>query len=188
MHLSQAAFISAPPVDLRTTRASLVQRSEAHSPDGNQATNHGAVSATSTTTTGATTSGVVPTPTEAELERISHLLELAKAGKYPGTDHVRPGRRGAIPVWSQRTAMLYYNRNQAGEPLMWLTLAMGEFKNSKTVISDKKLWMKVWEEANPQQFARIKKVSGFRSEEVTVDILYGEGVAVEQTSGSSCGS
>lgn len=125
---------------------------------------------TSTTTTGATTSGVVPTPTEAELERISHLLELAKAGKYPGTDRVRPGRRGAIPVWSQRTAMLYYNRNQAGEPLMWLTLAMGEFKNSKTVISDKKLWMKVWEEANPEQFARMKKVSGFISEEVTVDM------------------
>lgn len=103
--------------------------------------------------------GTVYEPTEAELGRISHLLELAKVGKYPGTNRVRPGKRGGtVPVWCQRTAMLHYNRRQVGAPLMWLTLAMGEVKNSKTVISNKKTWMKVWEEAHPAQFERMQKV------------------------------
>lgn len=101
-------------------------------------------------------------PTESDLRRISDLLELAKAGKYPGTTGTRPRKSGVgvMPVWNQRTAILYFNRRQAGDALMWLTLAMGQFANARTLVSDKKVFLEVWEKVAPVQFADMIRVSG----------------------------
>lgn len=100
----------------------------------------------------------VRNPTAAEIQHISDLLERSKLGQYPGTDRTRHGKHHRdIPVWTQRTAILHYNRKQSGSPLMWLTLAMGTVSNARNVISNKKLWMDVWEQANPGQFAKMKK-------------------------------
>lgn len=141
--------------------------------------------------------GGVHHPTAADIQRISELLERADLGKYPGTDRTRPGKHNRdIPVWTQRTAILYYNRKQSGNPLMWLTLALGTVSNARNVISNKKLWMDIWEQANPGQFAKMKKylprtwsdIDSFESE-MGADELYvykpvlgfgGEGISFER--------
>ncbi|CAM9496432.1 unnamed protein product [Ectocarpus fasciculatus] len=94
-----------------------------------------------------------------DLRRIADLLELAKAGKYPGTTSTRPRKSGVgvMPIWNQRTAILYFNRRQAGDALMWLTLAMGQFANAKRLVSNKKVFLQVWEKVAPVQFADMKK-------------------------------
>ena len=94
-------------------------------------------------------------PTEDDMNRISELLDLAQVGQYPGTPLTQPGKHGTRPIWSQRTAVLYYHRKQAGLAAMWMTLALGKLGNAKEIISNKKLWMDVWEEANPTQFAKM---------------------------------
>ena len=111
---------------------------------------------TESTASRPSTSGDV---TEADVNRISELLALAKAGKYAGTDRTRPGRINpdrTRPVWSQRTALLYYHRRQAGAAVMWMCLALGTVGNARNVISNKKAWMGVWEEASPAQFEKMK--------------------------------
>lgn len=93
-------------------------------------------------------------PSEEEVSRITHLVGLAFNGKYPGTNHTRKVRHGSltVPVWNQRTAILYYNRKNVGEPIIWLALAMGVVGNAKDLVSNKKTWMNVWEHARPTKF------------------------------------
>lgn len=101
----------------------------------------------------------VYTPSHNETERISSLLELSVRGKYPGTNRTRPGRipGRTNPIWNQRTTILYYHRRQAGRPIMWLTLAMGEIGNARNIISNKKTWMPLWKESHPEEFSDMEK-------------------------------
>lgn len=105
------------------------------------------------------TSGAVLEPTQADMNRISELLALAQAGEYAGTDRTRPGRYDPDrrrPVWTQRSAVLFYHRKQTGAAVMWMCLALGRVGNAKNLISNKKAWMGLWEEANPTQFKKMK--------------------------------
>lgn len=95
-------------------------------------------------------------PTDKELESISTLMSNVSRGEYPGTEKTRPGIRGPIPVWSQRTAILYYNRRLVGVPIKWLSLAMGVVGNSRNIISNKKLLRSAWKRANPSKFSEVE--------------------------------
>ena len=103
-----------------------------------------------------THAGPVYTPTLVEMEEFSDLLKLVVKGEFPGTEKTRPGSHGPIPIWNQRTAILYYNRRQMGEPILWLTLSMGVMKNANLLISNKKTWMHVWKDADPSKFAEME--------------------------------
>lgn len=92
-----------------------------------------------------------------EMVHVSALMDLAFKGKYPGTNHTRKGRRGAVPVWNQRTSILYYNRKNMGEPVMWLSLSMGVVANARALFSNKKTWLDVWEYSNPDRFHEMEK-------------------------------
>lgn len=96
-------------------------------------------------------------PTVSDLNTIYLLLELSSRGEFPGTVKTRPGRRGPIPIWSQRTAILYYNRKIVGDHLRWLSISMGVVGNSKELISNKKLLRSVWKKSNPVIFSEMER-------------------------------
>lgn len=98
-----------------------------------------------------------PVPTESSLVTINSLLKESTRGKYPGTNKTRPGRHGPIPIWSQRTAILHYNRRIVGDPIRWISLSMGVMGNAKNLISNKKLLRSVWEEVNPDKFSEMER-------------------------------
>lgn len=92
-----------------------------------------------------------------DMVHVSTLMDLALKGKYPGTNHTRRGRRGVVPVWNQRTSILYYNRKNMGEPVMWLSLSMGVVANANALFSNKRTWLDVWEYASPDRFHEMEK-------------------------------
>ena len=100
---------------------------------------------------------VLRVPIESKLREIDFLTDLSSKGKYPGTNKTRSGRRGPIPIWSQRTAILYYNRRIAGDPIRWMSLSMGVVSNAKNLVSNKKIMRRVWEELNPVKFSEMKR-------------------------------
>lgn len=106
-----------------------------------------------------TCANTVYTPSQEEVDKLSGILDLAVKGRYPGTSRTRPGKipGRTNPIWNQRTTILYYHRRQAGRPIMWLTLAMGEIGNAKDIISNKKTWMGIWKETHPEEFTKMEK-------------------------------
>lgn len=90
-----------------------------------------------------------------EMEKISTLLDLAVEGKYPGTNTTRHGKHGVVPIWNQRTSILYYNRNYVGKPVMWLTLSMGVVGNANGLFSNKRTWLSYWRKASPDGFRDV---------------------------------
>lgn len=116
------------------------------------------ISLTSTTTQTRKEVSIKPPylPTVEELDKICTHMEKVSRGKYPGTNRTRPGKRGPIPIWSQRTSILYYNRRIVGDPIKWLALAMGVVGNSKNIISNKKIMRSAWKNANPSMFSNVE--------------------------------
>lgn len=93
---------------------------------------------------------------ETRLFHLDSLVDLSSRGKYPGTDKTRPGTRGPIPIWSQRTAILHYNRRIVDNGTRWITLSMGVMSNARNLVSNKKTLRRVWEEVNPIQFSEME--------------------------------
>lgn len=110
-----------------------------------------------TGTQGVTRFSYVPTfLNESVLFYLDSLVDLSSQGKYPGTSKTRQGRRGLIPVWSQRTAILHYNRRVVDNSTRWITLSMGVVSNARNLVSNKKRTRSVWKEANPIKFSEME--------------------------------
>lgn len=91
---------------------------------------------------------------EYKLERISKYLECVRNGTYPGD--LRTNSRGR-PLYTQRTSLLFYQRKHVGDPLAWMTLALGVVKNGRELVSDKKTSVQRWKAEDPYLFSKLEE-------------------------------
>ena len=90
-----------------------------------------------------------------DTNRMRLLFEKSMNGTYPGDNRRKLGTD--LPVYTQRTAFLYYSREIVGESMVWSTLALGTVGNLKELVSDKKISMLMWKDINPEKFKTLQK-------------------------------
>lgn len=90
---------------------------------------------------------------EDKLQRISTYLEYVHNETYVGGTRSRSGR----PHYTQRTSFLYFYRKPVGDPLVWMTLALGKVGNRGMFFNDKKKSVQVWKEENPRLFSMLEE-------------------------------
>lgn len=91
---------------------------------------------------------------ELKLNRISKYMEYVHNGNYSGGGTIDAGGR---PHYTQRSSFLHFQRENVGDPLVWMTLALGKVKNGNTLISDKKKSLETWKAGNPQAFSKLQE-------------------------------
>lgn len=102
-------------------------------------------------------SSPIPAPMtlDSKLKRVDTYMDMVRNGTYTGDDRVK--NIGGDVLYTQRTSLLYYRREQVGDPLAWLLLAMGTVRNGHDIISDKKKSIELWERANPFLFSKFQE-------------------------------
>lgn len=79
-----------------------------------------------------------------DLERVSFILDKCVRDKW----YVK----NKVPVHTLRAFILYYLRENSGQPLMWQTIAMGAVSNCLDLFADKKKSLEIWKESDPENF------------------------------------
>ena len=87
------------------------------------------------------------------LDKISILLELSMQGLFPGETRVR---KNSTPIYTMRSAILFYHRKIVGKAIMWLELAMGVLGNCWEIMATKTS-IDMWKESNPLKFKEFEK-------------------------------
>lgn len=91
---------------------------------------------------------------EYEVKRISQYLEYVHNGTYSIDLRNNPK---ILPPYSQRSSILHYQRENVGDALVWMTLALGKVKNGDKLVSDKKRSLEIWKAESPYLFSRLEK-------------------------------
>jgi hypothetical protein len=95
-------------------------------------------------------------PTVDELQTIKTLVDMSSRGKYSGSTSKRPRKDGKnVPVWSQRTALLFFNRKTVSDEMRWKTITMGHVGNFGKLVTDKKESIINWEKIDPERFEEL---------------------------------